>query len=63
MPTIKKHGVYDTPTTTIERIRNPTGETKLHYKLKKHIETTYSYVIISTGLGENQTTDFIRMDN
>ena len=41
-------------------IRNPTGETKLHYKVKKHDETTYPYVIISAGLGENQTADFIR---
>ena len=31
--------------------------------MKKHIETTYPYVIISAGLGENQTTDFIRMDS
>ena len=42
-------------------IRNPTGETKLHYKVKKHDETTYPYVIISAGLVENQTADFIRM--
>ncbi|MFM7982869.1 MAG: Bro-N domain-containing protein, partial [Candidatus Fonsibacter sp.] len=63
LPSIRKHGVYETPAAAIELIRNPTGETKLHYKVKKHIETTYPYVIISAGLGENQTTDFIRMDN
>ena len=63
LPSIRKHGRYETPAATIERIRNPTGETKLHYKVKKHIETTYPYVIISAGLGENQTTDFIRMDS
>ena len=63
LPSIKKHGVYETPTAAIQRIRNPTGETKLHYKVKKHIETTYPYVIISAGPGMNQTTDLIRMDN
>ncbi len=46
---------------SVERIRNPTGETELRYKVKKYIETTYPYVIISAGLGENQTTAFIRM--
>ena len=63
LPSIRKHGVYETPAAAIQRIRNPTGETELHYKVKKHIETTYPYVIISAGLGENQTTDFIRMDS
>jgi len=63
LPSIKKHGRCETPAAAIERIRNPTGETKLHYKVKKHIETTYPYVIISAGLGENQTTAFIRMDS
>ncbi len=63
LPSIRKHGVYETPAAARHRIHNPTGETKLHYKVKKHIETTYPYVIISAGLGENQTTDFIRMDN
>ena len=63
LPSIRKHGRYESPAATIERIRNPTGETELHYKVKKHIETTYPYVIISAGLGENQTTAFIRMDS
>ncbi|MFM7985386.1 MAG: Bro-N domain-containing protein [Candidatus Fonsibacter sp.] len=63
LPSIRKHGIYETPATAIERIRNPTGETKLHYKVKKHIETTYPHIISSAGLGENQTTDFICMDN
>ena len=63
LPSIRKHGRYETPAAAIQRIRNPTGETELHYKVKKHIETTYPYVIISAGLGENQTTDFIRMDS
>jgi len=63
LPSISKRGVYETPAAAIQRIRNPTGETELHYKVKKHIETTYPYVIISAGLGENQTTDFIRMDS
>ena len=63
LPSIRKHGRYESPAAAIERIRNPTGETELHYKVKKHIETTYPYVIISAGLGENQTTAFIRMDS
>ena len=46
LPSIKKHGRYKTPTAAIQRIQNPTGETKLHYNVKKHIETTYPYVII-----------------
>ncbi|MFM7985150.1 MAG: hypothetical protein ACKPKO_38110 [Candidatus Fonsibacter sp.] len=63
MPSIRKHGAYETPTATIQRIQNPTGERKLRYKLKKYIERTYPYVVISAGLGENQTTDFISMDS
>ena len=63
LPSIRKHGVYETPAAARHRIQNPTGETKLHYEVKKHLETTYPYAIISAGLGENQTTDFIRMDN
>ena len=49
LPSIRKHGRYETPATEILRIRNPTGETKMHYKVKKHIETTNPYVIISAG--------------
>ncbi|MFM7985168.1 MAG: Bro-N domain-containing protein, partial [Candidatus Fonsibacter sp.] len=60
LPSIMKHDVYETPAAAIQRIRNPTGKTKLHYKVKKHIETTYPYAIISAGLGENKTTDVIR---
>jgi len=63
LPSITKHGVYETPAAAIQRIRNPTGERELHYRVKKYIEKTYPYVIISAGLGENQTTDFIRMDS
>ncbi|MFM7977972.1 MAG: Bro-N domain-containing protein, partial [Candidatus Fonsibacter sp.] len=47
LPSIWKHGRYETPTAAIQIIQNPTGETKLHYKVKKHIGTTYPYVIIS----------------
>ncbi|MFM7990319.1 MAG: Bro-N domain-containing protein, partial [Candidatus Fonsibacter sp.] len=46
LPSIRKHGVYAMPTAAIQIIRNPTGETKLHYNVKKHIEKTYPYVII-----------------
>ena len=63
MPSIRKNGVYETPAAAIQRIQNPTGKTKLHYRAQKHIKTTYPYVIISAGLGVNQTTDFIRMDS
>ena len=30
LPDIRKHGVYVTKAASIERIQNPTGETKLH---------------------------------
>ena len=30
LPSIRKHGVYETPAAAIQRIQNPTGETKLH---------------------------------
>ena len=63
LPSIRKHGVYESPAAALQRIQNPTVERKLHYKVKKYIEKTYPYVIISAGLGENQTTDFIRMDS
>jgi hypothetical protein len=63
LPSIRKQGVYETPAAAIHSIQNPTGETKLHYNVKKYIETTYPYVIISAGLGENQTTAFIRVDS
>ena len=63
LPSIRKQGRYDTPAAAIHIIQNLTGETKMNYKVKKRIETTYPYVIISAGLGENQTTDFIRMDS
>ena len=32
LPSIKKYGAYETKAAAIERIRNPTGETKLHGK-------------------------------
>ena len=41
LPDLRKHGVYVTKADSCERIQNPTGETKMHYKVKKHIETTY----------------------
>ncbi|MFM7985960.1 MAG: phage antirepressor Ant, partial [Candidatus Fonsibacter sp.] len=36
LPSIRKHGVYETPAAALQRIQNPTGERKLHYKVKKH---------------------------
>ena len=47
----------------IEEIQNPTGGAGLRYEVKRHIERTYAYAIISAGPGENQTTEFIRVDN
>ncbi|MFM7984187.1 MAG: Bro-N domain-containing protein, partial [Candidatus Fonsibacter sp.] len=64
LPSIRQHGTYETPAAAaLQIIQNPTGERKLHYKVNKYIEKTYPDVITSAGLGENQTTDFIRMDS
>ena len=63
LPSIKKYGAYVTKAAAVERIRNLTGETKLHYKVKNHIEKTYRYVIISAELGKNHKTDFMRINN
>ena len=41
LPSIRKHGRYETPAAAIQRIQNPTGETELRYKVNKHSETTY----------------------
>ncbi|MFM7983009.1 MAG: Bro-N domain-containing protein, partial [Candidatus Fonsibacter sp.] len=57
LPSIRQPGIYETPAAAIQRTHSPTGERKLHYNVKKHIETTYPHVVISAGLGENQTTD------
>ncbi|MFM7989884.1 MAG: Bro-N domain-containing protein [Candidatus Fonsibacter sp.] len=51
LPSIKKHGVYESAAAALQRNYNPTGERKLHYKVKKYIEKTYPDVIISAGLG------------
>ena len=45
LPSIRKHGRYETPTAAIQIIQIPTGETELRHNVKKHIETTYPYVI------------------
>ena len=42
--------------------RNPTGETKSHYKVRAYIGRKDPDVIISASQGENQTTEFQRMD-
>ena len=41
LPDIRKCGVYVSKATSIVRIKVPTGETKLHCKIKKHTQTTY----------------------
>ena len=62
LPQIRKTGSYMSHDETVHKIRNPTGETKLHYKVKSYIARKYPNVIISAGQGENQTTEFQRMD-
>jgi prophage antirepressor-like protein len=62
LPQIRKTGSYMSHDEAVNKIRNPTGETKLHYKVKAYIARKYPNVIISAGQGENQTTEFQRMD-
>ena len=62
LPQIRKTGSYMSHDQAINKIKNPTGETKLHYKVKSYIARKYPHVIISAGQGENQTTEFQRMD-
>ena len=70
LPSIRKHGAYITKEKAIElyglidddqeealrRIRNPRGETKLHYDVVSYIKRNYPHVVISAGLGECQIT-------
>ena len=77
LPSIRKHGAYITKEKAIElyglidddqeealrRIRNPRGETKLHYDVVSYIKRNYPHVVISAGLGECQITHFARMDS
>ena len=62
LPQIRKTGSYMSHDEAVNKIRNPTGETKLHYKVKAYIARKYPNVIIAAGQGENQTTEFQRMD-
>ena len=62
LPQIRKTGSYMSHDEAVNKIRSPTGETKLHYKVKAYIARKYPNVIISAGQGENQTTEFQRMD-
>ena len=62
LPQIRKTGSYMSHEDAVNKIKNPTGETKLHYKVKSYIARKYPHVIISAGQGENQTTEFQRMD-
>ncbi len=62
LPQIRKTGSYMSHEEAVHRITNPTGETKLHYRVKAYIARRYPNVIISAGQGENQTTEFQRMD-
>ncbi len=56
LPQIRKTGSYMSHDDAVNKIKNPTGETKLHYKVKSYIARKYPHVIISAGQGENQTT-------
>jgi hypothetical protein len=62
LPQIRKTGSYMSHEDAVSKIKNPIGETKLHYKVKSYIARKYPHVIISAGQGENQTTEFQRMD-
>ena len=42
---------------------NPRGENALHYRVVDHINKTDPDVIIIPGLGENQTTSYLRLDS
>jgi prophage antirepressor-like protein len=62
LPQIRKTGTYMSHEEAVHRITHPTGETKLHYIVRAYITRKYPNVIISTGQGENQITEFQRMD-
>ena len=77
LPSIRKHGAYITKEKAIElyglidhdqeealrRIRNPRGETRLHYDVVSYINRNYPHVVVSAGLGECQITHFTRLDS
>ena len=64
LPSIQKHGAYTTKDKAIElfglidddkaeavrRVRNPRGETTLHYAVASYIQRNYPNVIITLGL-------------
>ncbi|MFM7990028.1 MAG: Bro-N domain-containing protein, partial [Candidatus Fonsibacter sp.] len=55
--------IDDTPEPAQDRVKSPKGENKLHYEVVDHIKLIYKDVIISAGLGENQLTNYMRMDS
>ncbi|MFM7982294.1 MAG: hypothetical protein ACKPKO_23540 [Candidatus Fonsibacter sp.] len=54
--------IDDTPEYAQDRVNSPKGENKLHYEVVEHIKIIYKDVIISAILGENQLTNYMRMD-
>ncbi len=53
---IRKTGSYMSNEEAASRIRDPTGETTLHYIVYSYIARTYPDVVISPGYNENRTT-------
>ena len=47
----------------LNAVNKPKGESKLHYDVVSYIRRKYPDVIISAGLGENQVTEFMRLDS
>ncbi|MFM7988272.1 MAG: hypothetical protein ACKPKO_54060, partial [Candidatus Fonsibacter sp.] len=45
------------------KANNPTGENVLHYAVVNHIKKRYPHVILTSGLGENQITNYTRLDS
>ncbi len=66
LPSLRKtgqYGVQDDQSRFNPQLNNPTGERKLHYKVIRHIQQQHPCVIIIPGLGENQSTEFKRIDS
>ena len=63
LPSIRKYGYYklfDNPNNKIYKIEN---ETDLLYKVVQYIRPFYQDVILIAGLGENQDSDYKRIDS
>ena len=64
LPAIRKNGYKIADKDAYEQVyTNPRSENALRYRVVDHINETYPDVIIITGLGENQTTSYMGVDN